>query len=785
VKYLHIGCLLLMIVFGSAYADEPDMLDLKVAGKSLKQAESVLKQKRTTFTQLRNLSVDIKALRRSAIHCSEKQEKDLEDISKLRQSLGIAKEGGGRTGSDISYINKREKRIKDRLAGCRLFQLRADAVLTELDIKIANLAKIRLWSKDVALWEFPAELMQSKNALFVAGNFISLQSLSVLSLTGIIYILLGTLALSYGVIWLNKSYIRSIKFPLWLVGLCSLSVCLYLKLMQDMPEPTLVNLAGVIVIFSVGYAFIRWLFSLKVSKDFLNWLSFEPKYAAKFCVIILSTWFAYSLLSKLVMWQELPKAYFHLLELIFIMLTYGLFYVVVNELFKHISKNKWLKKYVPLVKGLVLLLIAGGLLSEVLGYMRLSRFMAVNTVISTAYLIVFGVLYWIVYRLNVLFYDSKHPGSKKIRSLLGVTKRKRIIEFAIFTNLIKILLVADIVYLIVLQWDLSYATNEKLYSLMIEGFFLFGVHIVPANLINGILAYCVVSLLGRVLAQKFLNESERTKAEIAEYRGISQLIVYTGAVTGILTGLLISGISLTGLAIVAGALSVGIGLGLKSIINNFIAGIIVLIEKPIKVGDFITVGDITGEVKRISVRSTQVTTRRRVDVIIPNEDLITNLVSNYMLERPLYRVDCPIGVAYGSDVELVREVLLQIAEKNKDVISDDPKKKPKAILTGFGDSSIDFQLRVVIDDVPNRNNIRSDLYFAIEKAFRKHKIRSKSSGWFHTCIQRAASGSSKKRPSREKSEGRRKFYRPFVHSPRAKTNRFYSSKIGLFGSIFS
>lgn len=710
------------MVFGISHAEEPDTLDLKVAGKSLKQAERVLKQPRTAFTQLRNLSIDIKALRRAAVHCGEKQEKDLEDISKLKQSLGISKVGGGRTGSDISYINKREKRIKDRLAGCRLFQLRADALLTELDIKVADLAKIRLWSKDMALWDFPSALFQTNSSLFVANNFISLQSLEVLTLASVIYILIASIGLAYGIFWLNKSYIRSVKFPLWLVGLCSFSFCLYLKLMQDMPEPTMVNLVGAIVSFSVGYAAIRWVFSLKTSKEFMSWLSFEPKYSAKFCVIILSSWFAHNLLSQLVMWQELPKVFFHLFEFIILMIIYGLFYFVMKDLLQHLSKNKLMKKYVPLARGIILLLIAGGLISEMVGYMRLSRFMAINTVVSSVYMLIFGVLYWIVYRLNVLFYDPKHPGSQKIRSLLGVNKKKRIVEFAIFTNLIKFLLIIDIAYFIVLQWDLSYSTNEKLYSLMIDGFNLFGIHIVPANVINGILAYCVLSLLGRVLAQKFLNESKRTRAEVAEYRGISQLIIYLGAVTGILTGLLISGISLTGLAIVAGALSVGIGLGLKSIINNFIAGIIVLIEKPIKVGDFITVGDTTGEVKRISVRSTQVTTRRRVDVIIPNEDLITNLVSNYMLERPLYRVDCPIGVAYGSDVELVREVLLKIAEKNKDVISDDPQKKPKAILTGFGDSSIDFQLRVVIDDVPNRNNIRSDLYFAIEKAFREHNI---------------------------------------------------------------
>ena len=167
----------------------------------------------------------------------------------------------------------------------------------------------------------------------------------------------------------------------------------------------------------------------------------------------------------------------------------------------------------------------------------------------------------------------------------------------------------------------------------------------------------------------------------------------------------------------------GIGFGLQNIVNNFISGIILLFERPIRTGDWIVVGNTEGYVRKISIRSTQIETFDRADVIVPNSELISNQVTNWMLRDPWGRVIVPVGVAYGSDVEKVREVLLQAARSHPLVITEDIRVGPPRVLfRGFGDSSLNFEIRFFIRNVDQRLSTQSDLNFAIEKGLREANI---------------------------------------------------------------
>jgi len=177
------------------------------------------------------------------------------------------------------------------------------------------------------------------------------------------------------------------------------------------------------------------------------------------------------------------------------------------------------------------------------------------------------------------------------------------------------------------------------------------------------------------------------------------------------------------LALVAGALSVGIGFGLQNIVNNFISGLILLFERPIKTGDWIVVDDVEGYVKRISIRSTHIQTFDRADVIVPNSALISGKVVNWMLKDVKGRIRVPIGVAYGSDVQAVKKVLHEIAGEHPEVIkSEILAPAPVVLFIGFGDSSLDFELRCHIRDIDKKVQTTSDLNFAIDAAFRAQKI---------------------------------------------------------------
>ena len=163
----------------------------------------------------------------------------------------------------------------------------------------------------------------------------------------------------------------------------------------------------------------------------------------------------------------------------------------------------------------------------------------------------------------------------------------------------------------------------------------------------------------------------------------------------------------------------GIGFGLQSIVNNFVSGLILLAERPIKVGDWIGVGGEEGNVRRISVRSTEIETFDRTHIIIPNSELISGKVKNWTLRGPLGRVTINIGISYDADPDEVHDLLLNVTRQHPAVL-DYPE--PYVVLVDFGDSSLDFSIRAYLSDITNSLRVRSQLRFAILRALRKARI---------------------------------------------------------------
>ena len=179
------------------------------------------------------------------------------------------------------------------------------------------------------------------------------------------------------------------------------------------------------------------------------------------------------------------------------------------------------------------------------------------------------------------------------------------------------------------------------------------------------------------------------------------------------------GLDLSNLAIVAGALSLGIGFGLQSIVSNFVSGIILLAERPIKAGDWISVGGSEGTVKKISVRSTEIETFDRATVIMPNADFISGSVKNFMYGNTIGRFILNIGVGYDSDPNQVKEILLECA-KNHPLVLAYPESY--VVFSDFGASSLDFELRGYLADCGNGLSVRSDLRFALFQRLKEEGI---------------------------------------------------------------
>jgi len=204
------------------------------------------------------------------------------------------------------------------------------------------------------------------------------------------------------------------------------------------------------------------------------------------------------------------------------------------------------------------------------------------------------------------------------------------------------------------------------------------------------------------------------------WRSVSRFLHYTIIAVGAIIALQMIGIDLSALTVFAGALGIGMGFGLQNTAHNFVSGIILLAERTIKEGDFIEVGQTLGRVLRMSVRSTVVRDIDNICVIVPNSNLATNNVTNWSYDDPRTRLRIPVGVSYGSNVELVRQVLLDVAAVRPEVLKS---PSPDVYFTGFGDSSLNFQLLAWTDRPYIKEKIISDLNFDIVKGFREHGVQ--------------------------------------------------------------
>lgn len=304
---------------------------------------------------------------------------------------------------------------------------------------------------------------------------------------------------------------------------------------------------------------------------------------------------------------------------------------------------------------------------------------------------------------------------------LSFMHKQRYPEFVLFKFSLYALLAACTIFWLLEWWGVPLDIIARAKQIFFEGTSIYGVEFIPMRLILGVLTFALIEIAWK-FSLVYVSNRKKIDPESDSRVVLTSLLSYVVFALAILIGLGVSGVDFTGIAIVAGALSVGIGFGLQNIVNNFVSGIILLLEKTIKPGDRISISGYEGFVRKINLRFTRLATLNQDDVLIPNSDLITSPIINYEFEDKMSKVRCYVGVAYGSDLELVKRTLLNVALEHPETLSD-PNIKPMVYLTEFGDNNLLFELQCIVGDVNRRAAVTSEIYFKIIEKFKEYNIK--------------------------------------------------------------
>lgn len=232
--------------------------------------------------------------------------------------------------------------------------------------------------------------------------------------------------------------------------------------------------------------------------------------------------------------------------------------------------------------------------------------------------------------------------------------------------------------------------------------------------------FVLLRVVERWLTRRFVARRDSNNGSAGVIHAVATILRYIVFGASFLVVLDTMGIDLSAVVVVFGTLGIGIGLAIQPLLTNFISGIVLLLERSIKIGDRIEVGDLVGDVARISMRSTTVVTNDSIAVIVPNGLLATSQIINWTHTGHQVRFRIPVGVSYRSEPEAVAEVLIEVAMNHPGVLRD---PAPDVLFDGFGDSALNFILRISTQDYAHRPGvIRSELNFAIHRAFREHEI---------------------------------------------------------------
>ena len=375
------------------------------------------------------------------------------------------------------------------------------------------------------------------------------------------------------------------------------------------------------------------------------------------------------------------------------------------------------------IRVMTFALILGISVSALTGFVALARLLATRGVLSLVLLVGTRVFFRIVDALSRLVLAPGPGLGASLRTRLQFSEEDAEILVFWLGVVLKALLILSGFLAFLLLWSLDRKDLLIWIADSFQGFHVGSLSLSPAAILTGLSLFIVLLGMTRFL-QRVLEEKifPKTRLDSGIRHSVRSGFGYLGFGLSSMLAISVMGVDLSNLAIVAGALSVGIGFGLQNIVNNFVSGLILLIERPIKAGDWVVVDGHQGLVKKISVRATQISTFDRTTVYIPNSSLISGAVQNKTNPDRVGRIVLPVLIDQDQDLESVQELLIQMATTLPDVRKH---PAPAVFVTGLSDSNVHLEWVVFVQDVESIQKVTSQLYKALLKAFKAETIRRK------------------------------------------------------------
>jgi len=731
--FFHLFTFILLFISAQTYAEEVK-LDLQQSFDQIKTQVGKLDQNNLNVKDLDAIQSQASGLQLKLDECVSTNTTQIESVQKNLKLLGDqeATEESEIT-SKRAELEKQIQSFDNELKRCNLLKVQLNQIIQDTTQQRQNLLKSQLLSQELSLFSASRKLTSLDEAMLddeINAILPITEKLATSINWPLLFLVLFGAAI--GFIWKRQgdespiqkkkytsptaiSALRGIKRTSPFL-LTLLFAWLYLKVQDS---------SAVFLIRTIQYSILLFLtFALMRGVLFADFMAKNAKTSSRRTILTASMMFvSFSIITYAFSSDTLGRfsssAVLYFIYLFSLTIAALSFIFMLWAVLRKIYSTRTFSPAFLIPMGLML----GAIIAAFLGYHNLSNLLFFGTLNS----IIVAIFAFLMLRISNEFFDSLDEG--KINWQHNLRTAMSIQDGRSFPGIIwlRILLFFSILFISISTLMFIWGNSQQQISttvMSLKDGLKFGtlnfdlLSILYAILIL-VVSLSVLPFIKNNLVTSWLKHSNLSSGA----KDATQTLVgYMGVAIAILWALYVLGLNFKNVAIVAGALSVGIGFGLQNIVNNFVSGLILLFERPIRRGDWIVVGNTEGYVRDISIRSTRIETFDRSDVIVPNSELISNQVTNWMLSSNTGRLKAAVGVAYGSDVDKVMKILESIAEKHPDVISDHPDYPIRVLFLSFGDSALNFEVRCFVKNVDNRLKIQSDINQSIDREFRKENI---------------------------------------------------------------